>query len=118
MISTVQIVNRLVDAAGAATAYFHRLLNEVIETVNGLSGASGVDTVAPDGSGLAVISHGYAASGRPVSLSRSTVLPTGTAAFLVQIVSVDSDELTIKLFDLTGAAITTGSYDVAWRVGG
>lgn len=118
MISGTQIATQLVEKVGSATAYFHRLLNEIIDTVNGVSGNAGVETVSPDGSGLATIAHGYSVNGHPVSVARSSATPTGSTAFVVQIVSIDPTEMTVKLFDMAGAAITTGSYDVAWRVGG
>lgn len=118
MISTAQIVTRLVEATGAATAYFHRLLNDIIDVANAVDGKTGVETVTPDGSGLATIAHGYAVAGRPATLSRCVVQATGTTAFAAQLISVDADELTVKLFDMAGAAITTGSYDVAWKVSG
>lgn len=118
MISSAQIATRLVEATGAATAYFHRVLNDIIDTLNGVAGGAGVETVTPDGSGIAVILHGYSVTGHPISLGRSDARPTGATPFLVQVVSVDATELTVLLTDNTGAPITTGSWDVAWRVGG
>jgi len=118
MISNTQISTQLVELTGAASAYFHRLLNDIIDTLNGVSGNAGVATVSPNGSGQAVISHGFSVRGHPVVLARCTVFPVGTTAFVVQPVSVDETGLTVKLFDMAGAAITTGSYSVSWRVGG
>ncbi len=118
MISAVQILTRLVEMTGAPTAYFHRLLNEMIDTINGVSGNAGVATVTPDGSGVATIAHGYSANGKPATLARCEAKATGATAFFVQLVSVDATNLTVVLLDTTGAAITAGSWDVAWRVGG
>lgn len=118
MISVNQIANRLVEATGAATAYFHRLLNEIINILNGQVGRSGLETLTPDGSGLATITHGYQVTGQPVAIGQCSVVATGSTAFHVQIVDVTATELQLKLFDMAGAALTTGSWPVAWKVAG
>lgn len=118
MISNSQILNQLVGATGSATAYFHRLLNDIIDTLNGVAGQGGVVDGEPDGSGLVAIAHSYSVNGHPASLSRCSALPTGTTVFHVQMVSVSSTALNVKLFDMAGAAITTGTWPMAWRVAG
>ena len=117
-IASVQITTALVEISRSATSYFHRLLNEIIDTLNGQSGQASTATVSPDGSGLATILHGYSVTGHPASIGQSSVQPTGSTAFHVQIVSVTGTELTVKLFDMAGAAITSGSYSIAWKVAG
>ena len=118
MIQRLNITTRLVEAAGSATSYFHRLVLEIIDSLNGQVGASGVATVTPDGSGDATILHGFSVPGHPPSIGQSAAYPTGATAFVVQIQSVTATNLNIRLFDMTGAAITSGSRDVAWKVAG
>lgn len=118
MISNAQIVSVLVDAAGTATSYFHRLLNEIIDTLNGQSGQSGTAAVIPNGSGVATIPHGFQISGHPASLGQCSVYASGTTAFHVQLVSVSSSILTVKLFDMAGVALTSGSWPIVWKVAG
>lgn len=117
-LSRVTISTRLVEAAGSATAYFHRLLNDIIDSLNGVSGQSGVTTVSPNGSGDVTVTHGYAAPGHPPAIATSVVQPSGTTAFHPQIVSVTSTALTVRLFDMAGAPLVSGSYALAWRVSG
>lgn len=118
MISRVQIATQLVEMARSATAYFHRLLNDIIDTLNGQSGQSGVSTVSPNGSGDVTVTHGFSVPGHPPTLAQCTVQPSGGTFFLPQIMSVTSTTLTVRLFDAAGAAITTGSYSLAWKVAG
>lgn len=118
MIDRVWIGTQLVEKAGSATAFFQRLLLDIIDSLNGQVGMSGVATVTPDGSGDATILHGFSVPGHPPSISQSAVYPTGTTAFVVQIQSVTATNLNIRLFDMAGAAITSGTRDVAWKVSG
>jgi hypothetical protein len=117
-ISRVSIQSQLVEMARSPTAYFHRLLNDIIDTANGQSGQSGVSTVSPDGSGDVAITHGFAVPNHPPTLAQCSVQPSGGTFFSPQIMSVTSTVLTVRLFDGSGAAITTGSYDLAWKVAG
>lgn len=117
-IQRVWIGTALVEKAGSATAYFQRLLLDIIDTLNGQSGASGVATVAPNGSGDATITHGFSVPGHAPTIGQCLAFPTGATAFVVQIQSVTATSLNIRLFDMAGAAITTGSYNVAWKVSG
>lgn len=117
-IQRVWIGTALVEKAGSATAYFQRLLLDIIDSLNGQVGASGVATVTPDGSGNATILHGFSVPAHAPTIGQCAVFPTGATAFVVQIQSVTATSLNIRLFDLTGAAITSGSYSVAWKVSG
>lgn len=118
MIPSIQIRNLLVEKVGSATSYFHRLLTDIIDALNGQIGSSGVSSVTPNGSGIATIAHGFSVTGHPATIGKSSVGATGSTAFIVQIQSLTSTTLTVKLFDMAGVAITAGSYDVAWKVSG
>jgi hypothetical protein len=118
MISRLQIVTQLVEKVGGATSFFHRLINDIIDSLNGQVGSSGVSSLSPNGSGIATVTHGFAVPGHPPTIGLSSVQPTGTTAFVVQIQSLTTTTLTVKLFDMAGSALTSGTYDVAWKVAG
>lgn len=90
------------------------LIDYANQSVFYLSGDAGVVAATPNGSGDVAIFHNFGTD--PGTLGSCRAFPTGTSAFHVQMLSVDADYLNIRLFDMAGAPITSGTWDVAWQI--
>lgn len=96
-----------------------RFLNDMMRAVNDLlkrvavleTTTSGTFTGTPSGTGTFTIPHGLGQA--PTRFSAQTV---GANFALVNVVSADSTNLVVKLFDAAGAAITAGSWSAQWEV--
>lgn len=108
-----------VTQARVPTARFQRFINELRQGVNDSLAAlkvlqatqSATFTGTPSGTGTFTIPHALGVT--PTRYSAQTV---GPSFAVVNINSVDATNLVVKLFDAAGAAITSGSWTVAWSV--
>lgn len=115
---------------GAASDYFRRWTEDLAEGINAVEllvadvqemqaasdGFAGVETVTPDASGYALLP--YTAGAWTAAIERCSALAIGATFFHVQMISVDSTDLTVRLFNASGTPITSGSFDVAYKVAG
>lgn len=107
------------------------LINGLLTAYNSLLGSlelfqsSSVGTGATyfamtDASGYMVIAHGYNALGGsdPPALEYCRAFSYQTAYTHIQMISVDSTNLTLLFLDVTGAPIVSTGCAVVWHVGG
>jgi len=112
-----EVVSELADVVLILEAVVDDLADLTVaigQAVFKLNGQAGVALVLPNGSGDASIFHNIAFN--PGTLGACAVFPTGTTFFHVQMLSVDSSNLNVRLFDAAGAPITSGTWPIAYRV--
>jgi hypothetical protein len=116
------VVDELVAQQAQINSIQTSLTNVAIGALANI-GSSGTATGSPNGSGLMSFAHGYTDPSGPNNLYPAQIKycsaqPYGGTYVHVQLISVDTSQLTIELFDNLGLPLTSGTFSVVFRVSG